>query len=114
MFCGLKKNLKFDIIVSNPPYIKTQDLLNLDESVKNFDPTIALDGGKDGLKFYKEIAKNGKNYLLDGGVIFLEIGFDQAESVKKLFEQKGFKVSIYKDYSNCDRIIEAHLNFFNH
>lgn len=108
MFRDLKKEDKFDIIVSNPPYIKTGDLVNLDLSVKKYDPVLALNGGSDGLKFYKAIAKSVKDYLTKNGFVFLEIGFDQAESVKKLFE-KDFDVKIYKDYSDNDRMVVAQL-----
>ena len=108
MFRDLKKEDKFDIIVSNPPYIKTGDLVNLDLSVKKYDPVLALNGGSDGLKFYKAIAKNAKDYLTNDGFVFLEIGYDQAEDVKKLFE-KNFKVEVFKDYSNNDRMVVAQI-----
>ena len=108
MFKDLKSENKFDIIVSNPPYIKTGDLVNLDLSVKKYDPKLALNGGCDGLKFYKEIAKKAQEYLTKEGCVFLEIGFDQAKEVKKLFEEK-FEVSCFKDYSNNDRMIIAKL-----
>lgn len=109
MFQGLKIGSSFDIIVSNPPYIKTRDINLLDESVKNYDPIIALDGGEDGLDFYRIIAKNAKNYLNKDGKIFMEIGFDQGALVKKLFEENGFIVTVNKDYSNLDRIVIANL-----
>ncbi len=109
MFQGLKNENGFDIIVSNPPYIKTEDIELLDESVKNYDPILALDGGEDGLNFYKQIAKNAKNYLTANGKLFLEIGFNQGQELKQLFETSGFNVSIHKDYSNLDRILIAEL-----
>ncbi len=109
MFQGLKNENGFDIIVSNPPYIKTEDIELLDESVKNYDPILALDGGEDGLNFYKQIAKNAKNYLTAKGKLFLEIGFNQGQELKQLFETSGFNVSIHKDYSNLDRILIAEL-----
>lgn len=109
MFQGLKNENGFDIIVSNPPYIKTEDIELLDESVKNYDPILALDGGEDGLNFYKQIAKNAKNYLAAKGKLFLEIGFNQGQELKQLFETSGFNVSIHKDYSNLDRILIAEL-----
>ncbi len=108
MFRDLKMDNKFDIIVSNPPYIKTGDLVNLDKSVKRYDPKKALDGGVDGLKFYKEIAKNAKNYLSEDGCLFLEIGYDQAKDVQKIL-LNDFDTKVYKDYSNNDRIIYAKL-----
>lgn len=107
MFQGLKNDISFDIIISNPPYIKSADINLLDDSVKNYDPIIALDGGEDGLDFYKIIAEKSKNYLSKDGKIFLEIGYNQGKQVKEIFENNGFSVSIHKDYSNLDRIIIA-------
>lgn len=99
---------KFDVIISNPPYIKTQVISTLQKEVKDFEPTIALDGGEDGLKFYKIIATESIKYLNDNGVLLLEIGFDQAEQVKNLL--CNFKnVEIIKDFENNDRIIKAVL-----
>lgn len=100
---------KFDIIVCNPPYIKTQQIQKLDSCVKNFDPTLALDGGEDGLEFYRYLAKNAKNNLKNCGFLALEIGFDQGDAVKNLFEKSGFETKVLKDYSNCDRIVIAKI-----
>ena len=108
MFKDLKTKNKFDIIVSNPPYIKTGDLINLDLSVKKYDPSLALNGGCDGLKFYKEIAKKCTDFLQPNGCVFLEIGFDQAKEVQDLFDDR-FEVKCFKDYSNNDRMIVAKL-----
>lgn len=98
----------FDVIVSNPPYIKRGDIEFLQTEVKDFEPIIALNGGEDGLDFYKIIAKNAKNYLKKGGALLLEVGFDQAEIVKNLLTDFE-KVEIIKDYENIDRIIKAVL-----
>lgn len=105
MFKNLKE--KFDIIVSNPPYIKTNDIYFLDNEVKNFDPKISLDGGEDGLDFYKIIEENAKNFLNDNGKIFLEFGINQAKDLKNLFEKEYKDVTIVKDYNNIDRILIA-------
>ncbi len=102
------ENRKFDVIVSNPPYIKSEDIRALQKEVKDFEPMLALDGGKDGLDFYKIIANNCINHLNEGGVLLLECGYNQAEDVKNLL--KGFKsIEIIKDYENIDRIIKAVL-----
>ena len=96
---------KFDLIVCNPPYIETKTIENLDNNVKNFDPKISLDGGVDGLKFYKIIYENLDNYLNSKGVCFLEIGYNQG-SLVDLFKQKFKNVSLIKDYNNLDRVIK--------
>ena len=97
---------KFDVIISNPPYIKTQDILSLQSEVKDFEPTIALDGGVDGYKFYKEIAENAIMHLNDHGVLILECGIGQAECIKSMLN--GFSsVEVIKDYENIDRIVKA-------
>ncbi|MGN1080477.1 MAG: peptide chain release factor N(5)-glutamine methyltransferase, partial [Acutalibacteraceae bacterium] len=103
--CPERHEGKFDILVSNPPYIKTADLDLLDKNVKN-EPRMALDGGTDGLMFYRAIAKNWKKSMKSGGKILLEIGFDEAESVKGILEKNGFcGVSVFKDSGNNDRVI---------
>lgn len=100
-------NKIYDIIVSNPPYIKTCEIEKLDESVKNFEPNLALDGGTDGLKFYKEIAKNAPDFLVKNGMLFLEIGYDQAQDVEKLLQKNFDEIKIYKDLSGKNRMISA-------
>ena len=109
MFEHLKKEEKFDIIISNPPYIKSQDISFLDKQVKDFDPTVALDGGEDGLHFYRIISKQAKDYLKNIGCVLVEIGYNQGEEVKKMFEENGFKTHIVKDYSSNDRVVVARL-----
>lgn len=98
----------FDIIVSNPPYIKTDVINTLDASVKK-EPNIALDGGQDGLKFYKIIINKAHQYLSNNGKLFLEIGYDQKEDVIKLLNKTGYYNEIYskKDLSQNDRIVVA-------
>ena len=106
MFAELKG--KFNVIISNPPYIRKDDVENLQSEVKNYEPTSALDGGKDGLDFYRIIATQAKDYLTDGGVLFLELGIGQAEQVKAMLA-KNYKVEIIKDINQIDRIIKAVL-----
>lgn len=97
---------KFDIITCNPPYIKTDTIKTLSDEVKKFEPMIALDGDKDGLKFYKKIATNAKKFLNENGKIYLEIGYDQAAEVKKIFEKEKYIIEdIVKDLSGNDRVI---------
>lgn len=108
MFSRLKKGRKFDIIVSNPPYIPSLDIDGLDEEVKNYDPRLSLDGGEDGLDCYRNICKQAPQHLRDGGQIFFEIGKGQYKDVAKILKDNGFsEISFKKDYSNIIRIIRA-------
>ncbi len=107
LFGGIEGE-KFDVIISNPPYIKSSDILTLQTEVKDFEPVLALDGGNDGLDFYKRIADNAKKFLNKGGAILLECGIGQAQEIKNLLN--GFeKIEIIKDYENVDRIVKAVL-----
>ena len=100
---------KYDVIVSNPPYIKTEDLETLQIEVKN-EPVKALDGGKTGLYFYQKIIKEAPKHLKENGVLIFEIGFDQAEDVKKLMEKNNFQhIEIMKDLSGNDRVIKGDI-----
>lgn len=96
---------KFDLIVSNPPYIETSEISNLSKEVQS-EPHIALDGGKDGLEFYRIIAKEGRKYLREQGRILVEIGYNQKESVTKIFEDYH-NVNCYKDLAGNNRVISV-------
>ena len=96
----------FDILVSNPPYIRTDVIPTLMEEVRLHEPLLALDGTEDGLFFYREIIRQGKKHLTGGGRLFFEIGYDQGEAVKKLMEAAGFlDVEIVKDFAGLDRVV---------
>lgn len=97
---------KFDIIVSNPPYIETDVIKSLSKQVQN-EPKIALDGGKDGLLFYRKLIKEAPNFLNDNGYLCMEIGYNQKEEVIKLAKQKESfsKIEAIKDLSGNDRVI---------
>ena len=99
-------NEKFDIIISNPPYIKTADIKNLDKEVKFYDPLIALNGGFNGLRCFEMIATEAKFYLKQDGIILLEIGYGQINSVKKIFEKMDYKIFLKeKDLQGITRVV---------
>ncbi|GAA4291039.1 peptide chain release factor N(5)-glutamine methyltransferase [Anaerocolumna aminovalerica] len=97
---------KYDIIVSNPPYIPTSDIETLMDEVKEHEPPIALDGKEDGLYFYRCILSEGTEYMNPGGFIFFEIGWDQGMAVSRLLKEKGFQdIRIIKDLAGLDRVV---------
>ncbi|MCM1027257.1 MAG: peptide chain release factor N(5)-glutamine methyltransferase [Roseburia sp.] len=103
---------KFDMIVSNPPYIRTKVLETLMPEVREHEPLLALDGGEDGLRFYRRILEGCPGSLKKGGMLFLEIGYDQGEDVADLMEKAGFlEVQIIKDYGGHDRVVCGTLSF---
>jgi release factor glutamine methyltransferase len=107
---ALKNKEKFDVIVSNPPYIKREIINTLMEDVKNYEPFIALCGGEDGLDFYRKLVIQSKALLKKGGALLFEIGYDQREAVIKLLEDNGFKdVVCIKDLSSNDRVVKGKL-----
>ena len=96
----------FDIITSNPPYIPTAVIATLEPEVREHEPMMALDGTEDGLKFYRQIAKEAGSWLKPGGSIYLEIGYDQGEAVSGLLEDAGFtNVRVVKDLPGKDRVV---------
>jgi release factor glutamine methyltransferase len=101
-------DVKYDIIVSNPPYIPTAVIETLEPEVKTFEPYMALDGSEDGLVFYRRIVPGAKEYLYKSGYLFLEIGYDQGEAVKSLMEENGYKdVQVIKDLGGNDRVVSG-------
>ncbi len=100
---------KFDIIVSNPPYVESAVIDTLEPEVKDYEPRIALDGDADGLTFYKRIADRACDYLFSSGYLIMEIGYDQAEAVREILDKKGFyhDIEVIKDFSGNDRVIRA-------
>ena len=101
---------KYNAIVSNPPYIRTEDIKGLATEVKDHEPHLALDGTEDGLYFYRRITERAGEYLSDNGWLLVEIGFDQGEDVYKLFVDAGFKeVEVIKDLAGNNRVVKGHL-----
>lgn len=98
----------FDVIVSNPPYIKRAEIETLMDEVRLHEPYMALDGHEDGLYFYRKIAEEAPKYLRAGGGLFLEIGCDQGACVAELLRQQGFAdVKVVKDLAGLDRVVEG-------
>ena len=93
---------KYSAIISNPPYIRTDVIETLEKEAKT-EPRVALDGGEDGLIFYRAIVKNFAKNLIDGGFFLFEIGYDQADDLRKIALENGFSCEIYKDLGGCDR-----------
>ena len=101
---------QFDMIVSNPPYVRSADMKKLDRSVRDFEPSWALDGGKDGLKFYKSIIKYWKSVLRPGGYLLFEVGEGQAESVKEMLLTGGFRsVGSKFDTIGVERVVIGNM-----
>ena len=99
---------KFDMIVSNPPYITTEEMTQLQPSVKDFEPVLALHGGDDGLEFYRAIAKNYADALKPGGYLAFEFGMGQGDDVCRILEENGYMVlERTKDYNNIERAVLA-------
>ena len=106
LFEAVSGDEKFDLIVSNPPYIKSEVIPSLAAEVSVYEPRLALDGGKDGLYFYRKIIPGSVSRLVTGGMLFLEIGSDQAEEVSALMRDAGFyEVRTIRDYGGNDRIV---------
>ena len=107
LFKDFKDNQIFDIIISNPPYIPSADIENLQDEVRLYEPRIALDGGLDGLDFYRNIANQSRKFLKNNGNIFLEIGYNQHQEVIDIFEKFNFKfIDSAKDLSGIIRVLE--------
>ena len=103
---ALKLNEKFDVVVSNPPYIRTDVIQSLMPEVKTYEPFLALDGKEDGLYFYRKIVVEVKEYIARGGYLLFEIGYDQGEAVRQIMLDAGYQeVEIKKDLSGLDRVV---------
>lgn len=106
LFSQIGQEEKFHIIASNPPYIPKKEIEKLQTEVKDFEPKEALDGGEDGLDYYRKIIPQSKNYLKSQGLLIFEIGYDQGKVVEKLMLDAGFKnINILQDLQGLDRVI---------
>ena len=110
MFENIPKDERFDIVVSNPPYIRSDVIGTLMSEVKDYEPLLAVDGREDGLKVYRSIADRAPEYLNNGGMLFLEIGYDQGAEVSALLSAAGFMdVEVIKDLSGLDRVVSGRI-----
>ncbi|MBE5896009.1 MAG: peptide chain release factor N(5)-glutamine methyltransferase [Lachnospiraceae bacterium] len=106
MFAQIKDGEKFDVITSNPPYIESGVIPTLMEEVRVYEPLNALDGGADGLEFYRILAQDAEKHLNPGGRIYMEIGYNQGKAVQDLFLDAGYDfVKVYQDYAGLDRVV---------
>lgn len=102
---------RFEYIVSNPPYIRKDMIPTLMEEVRDHEPLIALDGGENGLDFYRKITREATEHLYSGGMLFFEIGYDQGEAVKLLMEEEGYEeVTVSQDLAGLDRVVYGTFN----
>jgi release factor glutamine methyltransferase len=105
VFDQIPEGKRFDVIVSNPPYIPAADISGLQPEVKHHEPRTALDGGQDGLDFYRRIADGAVEWLKPGGLLALEVGYDQAKAVSRLLESRYTGIGIVRDLSGIERVV---------
>jgi len=105
------KDMQFDMIVSNPPYIRKDDMKLLQPEIRDWEPVAALDGGEDGLDYYRKIISGAGDYLKENGTLLIEIGMGQSGSIRKMAEDEGFNnIQIFKDYAGIDRIVKLKMH----
>jgi release factor glutamine methyltransferase len=108
LFSALPARERFELITANPPYIPTAEMASLSKDIRDYEPHLALDGGADGLSFYRRIIKEALNFLTSGGVLALEIGWNQAKDVSTLLAESGYEdIQIAQDYGSRDRVASA-------
>ena len=108
LFSALGQNRTFDLIISNPPYIRRDEIRDLQPEIREWEPLNALDGGEDGLDFYREIIPAAREHLKENATLMFEVGFDGADNVACIFENAGYHdIQITKDYSKIKRIVHA-------
>ena len=110
MFAPLAQNRlegEIDLVISNPPYVRRHEIPELACEVRDFEPHIALDGGEDGLRFYRAICRDSWKFLRPGGHLAVEVGYDQAEFVCNIFKEHFNSIKVTKDYAGIERIVIA-------
>lgn len=109
LFQAVKEKSRFDLIITNPPYIKTDTITQLQREIQNYEPRLALDGGEDGLAFYRRIVPEAAAHLKKKGLLYMEIGYDQGQAVKALLETSELyrEIEILQDLAGFDRMVKA-------
>ena len=108
LFTPVAEQMSFDLITANPPYIRTSDISGLQREIREWEPLRALDGGEDGLDFYRKILLKASGHLKEGGWIFFELGFGQSEAVAEIAGRVGFvNIELIKDFAGIDRVLKA-------
>lgn len=111
LFVSIEEQKKFDVIVSNPPYIPTKIIEGLQPEVRDHEPMLALDGKEDGLYFYRKLALESRPHLAPGGAVYFEIGYDQGEAVSGLLKDAGFgEIQVVKDAAGLDRVVCSRMH----
>lgn len=111
LFSAFAPEERFDVIVSNPPYIPSKVIEGLEPEVRDFEPRMALDGSEDGLFFYRKLVEESRSFLKENGAVYFEIGYDQGEAVERLLSGHGFKdTEVIKDLSGRDRVVRGKWN----
>lgn len=107
-FAGEENKNEFNFIISNPPYIRTEDIKTLQPEIREWEPLKALDGGPDGMDFYRKIVSSSRKFLKDGGILMFELGAGCVDDVSRMFADAGYnETEIQKDYAGIERIIQA-------
>jgi release factor glutamine methyltransferase len=108
LFAALPRSWRFDLVTANPPYIPTADIAGLTADIRDFEPRIALDGGADGLDVLRRIVAEAPEWLVQGGVLAVEVGAEEARDVARSFEARGFReVVLTKDYGKIERVVSG-------
>lgn len=108
LFAAVDARLRFDVVTANPPYIPSAEIPKLDPDIRDFEPSLALDGGSDGLDFVRRIVEEAPAHLEKNGIVALEIGYDEADRVRGIFSAKGFTdVETKRDYGKIERVVSA-------
>ncbi|HEX7666381.1 MAG TPA: peptide chain release factor N(5)-glutamine methyltransferase [Polyangiaceae bacterium] len=108
LFAAVPKGMRFDVITANPPYIPSAEIPKLEADIREFEPKMALDGGDDGLDIARRIAEAASNFLEPGGILAMEIGYDEAEATREILAKNGFTaIETKRDYGKIERVVSG-------